>query len=135
MFPSTQGCSFSYLSDEKREALISLLEKRNEYCAHTIELNRLRIEAIANPSAATVDAVEEYSREHMLPLRVGMMPEMELLLKQSINTEQLQTMLPMVLAALAQAIDMELLLTTMGADADMIAETIGRTQEFFRRGM
>jgi hypothetical protein len=135
MFDLNEANSFEHLDEETHDTLVSLLEKRTSYFAHQTELNRLRIAALTTPTAEAWQAVTDYGTNHIKPLRESMGPEIMKLVEQAVNVDVIKAMLPMLLAALAQAVDIPLILTTLGADPDMVTSVVGSAQEYFRNGM
>jgi hypothetical protein len=135
MFDFSEGNSLDHLDQDAREALVSLLEKRTAYFAHQTELNRLKIVALTTPTPEAWQAVTDYGTTYIKPLRESMTPEVMKLMERAVNVDAMKAMLPMLLAALAQSIDITLALTTLGADPDMVATVVGSAQEYFRGGL
>jgi hypothetical protein len=131
----SQSTSFGHLDDESKAKLVEFLQRSNLYHTYVIELNRLRIEAIRNPSAETIDAANRYAEERIKPIRESMEELSGELHSKAFDPEKFAQMLPMALTALSQAVDFQLLLTLMGLDPDLIEHLLGKITGFLNKDL
>jgi CHAT domain-containing protein len=126
--------SFQNLDDETRQDLADLLDSRAEYLTHQISVNRLRAIALRDPTPENLEAVEDYATEYVKPLREELAAQTHRLVEAAVDIDGLKAMLPAVLLALSQSINVPLLLTASGADPDMITLVVTEAQDYFRNG-
>lgn len=98
------------LDDETKQRLASLLENRNVYLLHFVELNRMRILQLTNPSPENAARMDQYVEQHMAPIREQMMLDSAHLLETAIDMDAIKEMLPMLLAGVMQKVNLPLLL-------------------------
>lgn len=127
--------SFDNLDSEERETLVELLETRALIHARQAELMRLRVEAVKSPTPEALQRAETYAQIHLKPLRDALEQQMHKLAGKVVDKEKFQELLPMVLMSLAQAVDIPLLLTILGADPDVVVEALTKVREYFAKGM
>lgn len=127
--------SYSSLSEEQRASLTEYLTVHKEYLEASLKLDSLRITALANPTQANEEAMRTYTSTVVAPIRTKMGSMAKGLIEESIDTDKLMEMLPMVLMALTGAINLPLLLNTFNIEPDRIESTIGKASSYFKRGM
>jgi len=127
--------SFAGLTDEQREKLSAYLTMRNDYLLAQIELNRRRAAVLKNPSPAEEAAIREYSSIVVAPMRRRCGQTALGLMQDSVDVEALESMLPMVLMALTQSINIPLLLATIGLEPDSIEQVTSGVSAYFKKGM
>ncbi|HVX23932.1 MAG TPA: hypothetical protein VG992_01150 [Candidatus Saccharimonadales bacterium] len=127
--------ALSSLDPELREALADLITTRNEYLEQTILLNKLRIQTLQNPSPAGDKQIEDFASTVLAPVRRRAAEQMMKLIQQSVDPEQFKSMLPMAGLALMQAVNLPLLLNTLGLEPESIQELVGDLSKFFKSGL
>lgn len=115
------------LSKEQRHALANLLNARIAYSEREVELNRLRLKALANPTEANEAAVHNFASAVTTPLREDVARQTAGLVRESIRADELMAFLPAALMGLLQFVNLPLMLTALGlepTEADRIIEMV-----------
>lgn len=134
MFSGTMS-GFDSLTDEQRQKLAELFELRIEYFEHLRVLYGLRLQQLNNPSEAAEQQALGYSAAVIAPLRTKMTEIGVELAKQAVDVDKAKAMLPMVLMALSQSVNLQLLLTALNIEPDMIDTLTGKLKDYFESGM
>jgi len=86
-------------------------------------------------SSKDSEAAEDYSSTVVAPLRLRVAEYVNPLLEKSVNVDGLKGMLPMLLMALMQNVNVPLLLATVGLDVDNIKKLMELSSDFIKNGM
>ena len=131
MFGISEGSAYATMDAAKRRKLADLLHHRNEYSAMVTKVNNQKIQILMHPTAASEQELAEYTRTTVAPMREKLQKETVALMVQAVDVEGLKQMLPMLLAAVANFVDLPLLFEAAGLDPDMIEEALGLLREYF----
>jgi hypothetical protein len=126
--------SLKNLSRAQRHALANLLNARSLYMEKGIELNRLRLKAIANPTEENEEAVRDFAALVTTPLREDDIRQAAALIRESIQTKELLEFLPSVLMGLLQFVNLPLLLTAIGVEPNEADRFIELVSEYIKKG-
>lgn len=112
------------LDTETRLMLANYLRDRNEYLEATRTLNEMRIQMLIDGTPESAERASDFASTVVGPLRDGLTPQMHALFKKSIDIEGMKSMLPIVLMGLMRSVNLRLLLTTAGAEPDVIDKMV-----------
>lgn len=127
--------SFASMDEETRRMLAELLEVRNEYLNQLVALNGLRLKALHNPTPENEEAVNDFASAVLAPLSARNNELTMGLVKDAIDIEGIQKMLPMVLATMTQYFNLPLILTVLNIDPNAAEKTIAQMSAYFKTGM
>lgn len=127
--------SLDSLSPEDRERLADLLEARLALAEQQRVLNQMRITHLRDPKAVSEEQVNGYAKDIIAPARSRISEQQVLLLQSSIDAQKLKDMLPMILLAVTQSINIPLLLAALNIEPDMVEDLVKHIKEFIDSGM
>lgn len=126
---------FDSLSEDQRQKLIELFQLRIEYHDHLKVLYGLRLQQLTNHSPAADQQVSGYSSAVVAPVRSRMMEISTELAKQAVDIYKAKAMLPMVLMALSQSVNIPLLMASLNIEPDMVESLTKQLKQYFESGM
>jgi hypothetical protein len=128
--------SYRGLSDTQRAALAELFALRNEYYAQATKLNNIRLRVLQDPTPGGEDEVREFAAVMVTPVRMRMVEATgKLLTEEALDLERLKGMLPMVLMALTQSVNVSLLMNLLDVEPDIVEKMLEQVREYFSSGM
>ena len=126
--------SLKDLTKKQRLALANLLNARSDYAAKEIELNQLRLKALANPTTTNQEAVRDFAALVTTPLREDVTRQTLTLMHEAIDMEGLVEFLPSVLMGLLQFVNLPLALTAIGVEPDEADKIIEIITDYVKKG-
>lgn len=118
------------LDEETRATVRRVNSSRIEYLESLVKYHKMREEVLAHPTTEAEKSLNAYSRTVVAALRQSMIPDMTALLQQSVNVEGLKSMMPMILMAVLNSVNVPLLMDTLNLDSDMVEDTVTRLREY-----
>ena len=121
------------LDEETRLELANYLRDRNEYLEAVRTLNELRIQMLIDGTPESTERASDYASTVVGPLRDGLSPQLDRLLKKSVDFEGMKSMLPMIVMGLMRSVNLRLMLTTLGYEPDVIDKLVDMIKNYVSR--
>ena len=99
------------------------------------ELNDRRISALLDPTPEREQAVKDFASTVVVPLRTQATVQAVAILKDAVNVEKLQELLPILALAVLQCVDIQSAMVAIGLEPDQLEEFAQLAQGFLKRGM
>ncbi len=111
----------------------NLLSDRAAYMRLSADLTDRKAALLSNPTEAAEQELAEFASVVVAPARLKVAEQVTELLKEAVDIDKLQGMLPMLVMGVMTAVNVPLLLNIIGLDPDMISEIAAKGKEFFQR--
>ena len=129
MFDNFTSTPFSDLDEETRRKLADLIEARNTYLNHLMVLNGMKIDALRSPDPAKDARIGDYSSALIAPIRTHMTELTAEMLECAVDVEKAKALLPMLLLAATQTVNLPMLMVVLGLDPDQFTFLIGKIKD------
>lgn len=120
------------LSREEQSNLALLLTERIAYMEQAIELNKLRVQYLQNPTPQNKERVDDFNAAVIMPLRSKLSEDMKDALAESIDIDGLKHLMPMMLAGVLQSVNLPYLLAVLGIEADNVEKLVAKVREIIK---
>lgn len=134
MFNLDSETFLTNLDEETRATLRRVNSARAEYLESLVKYHKMREQVLDHPTTEAEKSLNVYSKTVVAPLRQAMLPDITALLEQSVNVEGLKSMMPMILMAVLNSVNLPLLMDTLNLDSDMIEEAVTRLKQYISSG-
>lgn len=124
--------SLTGLDRDTQLKLAMMLSSRAEYMRLAADMNDRKAKLLADPTEEGEQELAEFSSVVVAPARMRVAEQMSELLKESIDVDKLQGMLPMLLAGAMSAVNLPLVLNILGLDPDMISQVAKLGKDFLQ---
>lgn len=114
--------------EETRQLLAALLTLRNQRRQQQCQVDAMRIQQLTDGNVTEKD-IDDYTAQHVTPLRSQITELSMPLLLSAINIDELKKMLPMIWGLLPQVIDIRLVMLAAGFDEDAIDGVVAKIRE------
>jgi hypothetical protein len=132
MDPEEQPGIFDELTEEQKAKLLEVLELRTKFYRYAREMTRRQIELLRDPSPLAEEELKEFIAEFVTPVRREMAQKGVELSRDAIDIETMKSILPMILMAVTQGVNLPLLMTALGLDTDITIEAFGQIKKIIK---
>lgn len=128
--------SFGDMTPEQRTNLAELVALRSEYYAQVVKISDKLINVLQHPTPEGEADLRELSSALVAPVRSRFADKQrDVIVGDCIDLNELKGMLPMLLMALTQSINLPILMTVLNLEPDMIEQLVGLATDYFKSGM
>ena len=135
MFEEIAKGSFANLTPDQRTKLAELLRTRAEYLAKAADFARMRVDLLENFTPEKEAGLEVYSSAVLAPMRSDMSRQITELLPETVDVEQLKSLMPLVVAGMLGSVNFALLTTVIGIEPDQVSRLESAIMEYTKRGI
>jgi hypothetical protein len=125
---------YERITDDQRRLMVAVTQAKVDLDKAQLTYNKLKLTALNDPSEYNLSQLSDFASLKLRHLRDDHRNLQNQLLLESVNVDKLKEILPVLLLALSQAIDVPLLLDSVGIDENMISEGMTLLKDFFKNG-
>lgn len=135
MFEEIAKSSFANLSTQQRADLADLLRMRVEYMKLAAQLNEMRVDLLESFTPEKEAGIEAFSAAVVAPKRKAVALKMTEMMTETVDLEQIKSLMPMILAGMLGSVNLGMLLAVVGIEPDQVAQLESAITNFTKRGM